>query len=206
MLWLQVEQAERSVAQLVSDERERQRTSEMREEFSRLAGTVQSVSQKITENNSQMKEIGDKISSLVISSRGGGGGGGDQGFLIQAEKDSRAGGALTYSETERAAGQQGRMLARAVSQEIYNVEISGQPALGHLVAGKVAVGSVLQNKTTATSTETLEEMMRSLTQSVGVSVSPADLICRHQLGQTKRSCQVCYECEVSQQILQHSDT
>ena len=91
-------------------------------------------------------------------------------------------------------------MARAVSQEIYNVEISSQPALGHLV------GSVVQNKTTSTSTETLGEMMRSLTQSVGVSVSPADLICRHQLGQTKRSCQVCYECEVSQQILQHSDT
>ena len=72
MLVLQVEQAERSVAQLVSEERERQRSSEMREEFSRLAGTVQSVSQKITENNSQMKEIGEKISSLVISSRGGG--------------------------------------------------------------------------------------------------------------------------------------
>ena len=69
------------------------------------------------------------------------------------------------------------------------MEISGQPALGHLV------GSV--NKTTSTSTETLEEMMRSLTTSVGVSVSPADLICRHQLGQTKRSCQVCYECQVS---------
>ena len=86
-------------------------------------------------------------------------------------------------------------MARAVSQEIYNVEISGQPALGHLV------GSVLQNnKTTSTSTETLEDMMRSLTTSVGVSVSPADLICRHQLGQTKRSCQVCYECQVSGQI------
>ena len=39
--------------------------------------------------------------------------------------------------------------------------------------------------------------MRSLTQSVGVSVSPADLICRHQLGQTKKSCQVCFECQVS---------
>ena len=68
MLWLQVEQAERSVAQLVSDERERQRQSEMREEFSRLAGTVQSVSQAITENNSQMKEIGEKIDSLVMTS------------------------------------------------------------------------------------------------------------------------------------------
>ena len=68
MLVLQVEQAERSVAQLVSEERERQRSSEMREEFSRLAGTVQSVSQAITENNSQMKEIGEKITSLVRSS------------------------------------------------------------------------------------------------------------------------------------------
>ena len=68
MLVLQVEQAERSVAQLVSEERERQRSSEMREEFSRLAGTVQSVSQAVTENKSQMKEIGEKIASLVISS------------------------------------------------------------------------------------------------------------------------------------------
>ena len=65
---LQVEKAERSVAQLVSEERERQRTSEMREEFSRLAGTVQSVSEKISDNNSQMKEIGEKIASLVMSS------------------------------------------------------------------------------------------------------------------------------------------
>ena len=63
-----MEKAEKSVAQLVSEERERQRTSEMREEFSRLAGTVQSVSQAITENNSQMKEIGEKITSLVRSS------------------------------------------------------------------------------------------------------------------------------------------
>ena len=68
LLLLQVEKAEKSVAQLVSEERERQRTSEMREEFSRLAGTVQSVSQAITENNSQMKEIGEKITSLVRSS------------------------------------------------------------------------------------------------------------------------------------------
>ena len=64
----QVEKAERSVAQLVSEERERQRNSEMREEFARLAGTVQSVSEKISDNNSQMKEIGEKIASLVMSS------------------------------------------------------------------------------------------------------------------------------------------
>ena len=56
------------MAQLVSEERERQRNSEMREEFARLAGTVQSVSEKISDNNSQMKEIGEKIASLVMSS------------------------------------------------------------------------------------------------------------------------------------------
>ena len=67
MLFWQVEKAERSVAQLVSEERERQRASEMREEFSRLAGTVQTVSEKINNNQSQMREIGEKIDSLVSS-------------------------------------------------------------------------------------------------------------------------------------------
>ena len=53
-------------------------------------------------------------------------------------KDRReAGAALTYTET---AGQSGRLLARAVSQEIYNLEVGGQPALGHLVGGKVGSG------------------------------------------------------------------
>ena len=56
------------MAQLVSEERERQRNSEMREEFAQLAGTVQSVREKISDNNSQMKEIGEKIASLVMSS------------------------------------------------------------------------------------------------------------------------------------------
>lgn len=60
-----MEKAERSVAQLVSEERERQRASEMREEFSRLAGTVQTVSERINNNQSQMREIGEKIDSLV---------------------------------------------------------------------------------------------------------------------------------------------
>ena len=55
------------MAQLVSEERERQRNSEMREEFARLAGTVQTVSEKINNNQSQMKEIGEKIDSLVSS-------------------------------------------------------------------------------------------------------------------------------------------
>ena len=67
MLFWQVEKAERSVAQLVSEERERQRASEMREEFSRLAGTVQTVSERINNNQSQMREIGEKIDSLVSS-------------------------------------------------------------------------------------------------------------------------------------------
>ena len=62
-----MEKAERSVAQLVSEERERQRASEMREEFSKLAGTVQTVSEKINNNQSQMREIGEKIDSLVSS-------------------------------------------------------------------------------------------------------------------------------------------
>ena len=67
-IFSQVEKAERSVAQLVSEERERQRNSEMREEFARLAGTVQTVSEKINNNQSQMKQIGEKIDSLVMTS------------------------------------------------------------------------------------------------------------------------------------------
>ena len=55
------------MAQLVSEERERQRASEMREEFSKLAGTVQTVSERINNNQSQMREIGEKIDSLVSS-------------------------------------------------------------------------------------------------------------------------------------------
>ena len=64
-LLLQLEQVEKSFALVVSQEQEKQRTSEMREELARLNQTVQTVTEKITDNQSQMKEIGEKLDSLV---------------------------------------------------------------------------------------------------------------------------------------------
>lgn len=60
-----MEQVEKSLALVVSQEQEKQRTSEMREELVRLNQTVQTVTEKITNNQSQMKEIGEKLDSLV---------------------------------------------------------------------------------------------------------------------------------------------
>ena len=60
-----MEQVEKSFALVVSQEQEKQRTSEMREELARLNQTVQTVTEKITDNQSQMKEIGEKLDSLV---------------------------------------------------------------------------------------------------------------------------------------------
>ena len=53
------------MALVVSQEQEKQRASEMREEFARLNHTVQTVTEKIINNQSQMNEIGEKIESLV---------------------------------------------------------------------------------------------------------------------------------------------
>ena len=53
------------MAEVVREDRERQRASEIREEFARLTSTVQTVSEKLNNNQSQMKEIGEKIESLV---------------------------------------------------------------------------------------------------------------------------------------------
>ena len=61
----QVEQAEKSLALVLSQEQERQRASEMREEFARLNSSVRSVTEKVTSNQSQIKEIGEKIENMV---------------------------------------------------------------------------------------------------------------------------------------------
>ena len=39
-------------------------------------------------------------------------------------------------------------------------------------------------------------MMKTITQ-MPLKVTQEEVICRHQLEQTKRSCQVCFECQVS---------
>ena len=61
----QVEQAEKSVAVAVRLEQERQREREMKEELVRLHTSVLTVTEKINDNQGQMKEIGEKLDSLV---------------------------------------------------------------------------------------------------------------------------------------------
>ena len=60
-----MEQAEKSVAVAVRLEQERQREREMKEELVRLHTSVLTVTEKIHDNQGQMKEIGEKLDSLV---------------------------------------------------------------------------------------------------------------------------------------------
>lgn len=105
------------------------------------------------------------------------------------------------------------MVARAVSQEVYNVQI---PGTGKLSLSKAVEMEQTTNKAEMlkslshkvrhnkesptdpqqTETETVQDMMETLGQ-VEVSVRPGDVMCRHQLEPTKRSCQVCFQCQVS---------
>ena len=60
-----MEQAEKSVAVAVRLEQERQREREMKEELVRLHTSFLTVTEKINDNQGQMKEIGEKLDSLV---------------------------------------------------------------------------------------------------------------------------------------------
>ena len=68
-LLLQLEQVEKSFALVVSQEQEKQRTSEMREELARLNQTVQTVTEKITDNQSQMKEIVQTVTEKISNNQ-----------------------------------------------------------------------------------------------------------------------------------------
>ena len=101
-----------------------------------------------------------------------------------------------------------------MSQEIYNVEIPHTSlGPGDGLARKVSVAKAiettdkvictafmiftiltLQHQTS--SSETVQDMMKTITQ-MPLKVAQEEVICRHQLEQTKRSCQVCFECQVS---------
>ena len=105
------------------------------------------------------------------------------------------------------------MVARAVSQEVYNVQI---PGTGKLSLSKAVEMEQTTNKAEMlkslshkvrhnkesptdpqqTETETVQDMMETLGQ-VEVNVRPDDVMCRHQLEPTKRSCQVCFQCQVT---------
>ena len=54
---------------VVSQEKEKQRTSEMREELARLNQTVQTVTEKITDNQSQMKEIVQTVTEKISNNQ-----------------------------------------------------------------------------------------------------------------------------------------
>ena len=66
---MQLEQVEKSFALVVSQEQEKQRTSEMREELARLNQTVQTVTEKITDNQSQMKEIVQTVTEKISNNQ-----------------------------------------------------------------------------------------------------------------------------------------